>query len=159
MEYLEDHRPQDILHRYELRAVIEGYAARLAARNMTGWQIEELRVRAERTMAAKKTADRETRREASQAFHNYLLANCGNPLLGQVWESYHLQPVVPRSAELEMKILGGIPDERAHNERLMRTVEAIAAHDPDEAERTMRDYVREITEAIRRVVTEEGISD
>lgn len=149
VEYIEDQKPEEVLCRYELREVIEGQAARLAARNMTGWQIEELKRLAERMYGLFGSADRDARLEAAREFRRYLLANCGNPLLGEVWETHHLSPLAVRSCELEREILSHIANEPEHNRRIVDMVEAIAAHQPDEAERCAREYVREITSAIR----------
>ena len=41
----------------------------------------------------------------------------------------------------------------------MAVVEAIAAHDPDRAEQTMREFIREITEAIGRTILEKSETD
>jgi len=151
VEYLEDQNPRDLLHRYELREVIEGQAARLAAKSLTGWQIDQLEGFARRVVDADHVRQRPEKRQASRDFHQYLLTNCGNPLLLEAWESFHLMPVVVRSSDLESKILAKL-DETHHLEELLKTVEAIKAHDPDAAERWMRQFVREITEAIRQTL-------
>ncbi len=151
VEYFEDQDIGDLLRRYELREIIEAGAARLAAMNMNGWQIEELRKSAHEIMTALKGEDRKARTEAAKRFHTYLLSNCGNPLLLQVWETFNLAPVTPRSEELNAKILSGLPDEQDHDEKLLKAVEAVASHDPELADREMRSYVHEITEAIRKV--------
>src|SRR4051812_5139590 len=45
---VEEQDRQELIARYELREQIESGAARLAAKNMNGWQIEHLRRLAER---------------------------------------------------------------------------------------------------------------
>jgi DNA-binding GntR family transcriptional regulator len=151
VEYFEDQDIGDLLKRYELREIIEAGAARFSAMNMNGWQIKELRTYAREIMKALKGHDRETRHGAALKFHTYLLSHCGNPLLLQVWETFHLAPVTPRSEALNTKILSKLPNEQNHNEKLLKAVEAIASHDPDLADREMRAYVHEITEAIRKI--------
>jgi DNA-binding GntR family transcriptional regulator len=154
VEYLEDQKPEDVLHRYQLREVIEGQAARLAAMNMNGWQIDELRQRLRDVQQARQSQEQETRFKANRAFHSYLLSNCGNPLLMKVWDEYHLMPLSLRTTMAEDKILSHLPERNVHEEKLVLAVEAIASHDPDRAERCMREFVREITEAIRRTIQE-----
>jgi DNA-binding GntR family transcriptional regulator len=154
VEYIEDQKIEEVIHRYELREVIEGQACRLAAKNMTGWQIDELRSRLKDLVESFSQDDREKKLEASRRFHTYLLANCGNPLLLRVWEENRLMPFATRTQTVEAQIQSHLTDRSRHHERLPRTVEAIAARDPEVAERTMREYVREITEAIRKASLE-----
>ncbi len=154
VEYIEDQKVEEVIHRYELREVVEGQACRLAAKNMTGWQIDELRGHLKDLVDSYQETDREKKREASRKFHTYLLANCGNPLLLQVWEGNRLMPFSTRTQTFEARIQSHLADRIRHHERLPRAVEAIAAHDPESAERIMREYVREITEAIRQASLE-----
>ena len=157
VEYLEDLELEEIIERYELRDSIEGQAARLAAKNMTGWQIDELRKCAEelakQMKIVQKPEDGCLRLEASLHFHDYLLANCGNALLYKVWKRNHLAPLGLRSTALSVKIKSKVPDRIKQDGFPMAVVEAIAAHDPELAEDTMRKGVRRITEAIRRTLS------
>jgi DNA-binding GntR family transcriptional regulator len=156
VEYLEDQKPEDILHRYELREIIEGQAARLAAKNMTGWQIDELRKRLQRMWDCAANNDREGRNQAGRDLHHFFISNCGNPLLLKIWEEYHLMPLTVRSASMEEKIKRGLGEHRDEKEqKLLQAIEAIAAHDADRAEQCMREFVRNITEAIRQASLEE----
>jgi DNA-binding GntR family transcriptional regulator len=154
LEYLEDQDIHEVLKRYELRGIIEAGAARLAAKNMNGWQIDELRSHLKNLVESYQVDDRETKVEASRKFHTYLLTNCGNPLLLKVWDENGLMPFATRTQTFEARIQSHLVDRIRHHERLPRTVEAIASHDPELAERTMREYVREITEAIRQASLE-----
>ena len=159
VDFIEDLKPEEVLQRYEVREVIEGLAARLAAKNMNGWDIEKLREYVQAIDNSYKPNNREARAKGVRSYHEYLLSRCGNPLLGQIWESCRLMPASTHSTAFESKILAHIPDEQKHRKRLMGIVRAIAAHDPEEAERNTRENVREITEAIRRTLEEiqEGV--
>jgi len=150
VRYIEDENPEDVLHHYELREMIEGLAARLAAKNMTGWQIDELRSLAERTSDAARGGDPGGLAEAASGFHRYLVANCGNPLVGEVWQAHSLTPLSVRSAELNRRMWDCEPDGVDPEALLGRIVDAIAAHDPDESEQAARLGIRRVTEAIRR---------
>lgn len=152
--YTEDQDPQELLHRYEAREQIESGAARLAAMNMTGWQIERLRTLAQRAKEALNSEDRQPRYETNNEFLQFLFAHCGNPLLLEMWQTHRLTPTQPRSPELEDRIKAGVPEGQRGHPFLVDVVDAIAAHDSDLAEALMKKRVRRITEAIRKVVLE-----
>jgi DNA-binding GntR family transcriptional regulator len=152
--YTEDQNPEDMLRRYELREQIESGAVRLASKNMSGWQIDRLKQLAQQVDDAEQLHDRNARHEAGREFHHFLLANCGNPLFLEVWQTQRLAPTQPRSPELEDMILGIAEAIEGGDERrtLTEVVEAIAAHDPDWAESLMKRRVHAITEALRKTV-------
>lgn len=152
VEFIEDNKPEDVLFRYEMREVIEGLAARLAAVNMTGWQIQELHRHERRLDDLRKTSDQAARRQASFEFHRYLLAHCGNPLLLATWESNQLMPMDTRTPELGGRIHANLAETAKEEPTVITVIEAIAAHDPDRAEQQMRQFVRRITESIRRAL-------
>jgi DNA-binding GntR family transcriptional regulator len=154
VEYVEDAKPGDLIAVYELREVVEGLAARLAAKNMTGWEIDELSRLERRIAEAVARGDTNARYTVNPAFHRYLLEHCGNPLLLDVWGTYHLSPPRPRTREFERRLLANAPRAREPQPTLKGVVEAIARHDPDLAERRMRGVTRQITEAIRRTMVQ-----
>jgi DNA-binding GntR family transcriptional regulator len=149
--FVEDQNPVEMLQRYELREQIESGAVRLASKNMTGWQIDRLMELAEQVDKLWKANDRHARYEAVGEFHHFLLANCGNPLFLDVWQTHRLAPLQPRSSELEDKILSDIP-EKDRRGSLVEVVQAIVAHDPDRAESLMKLLVRRITDALRNTL-------
>jgi DNA-binding GntR family transcriptional regulator len=155
VEYTEDIPPDQMLYRYELREQVAGGACRLAAKNMNGWQIDMLREFAQRLDDSQRHADRELSGEANYAFHDFLISNCGNPLLREVWDSHMLMPSRPRSQALEKEIQSEIPD--PCDPSLLDIVEAISTHDPDLAESRMKNRVRKVTEALRRIVLRHGL--
>jgi DNA-binding GntR family transcriptional regulator len=129
--YVEDQNPLKMLQRYELREQIENCAARLASKNMTGWQIDRLMQLAQRADAAWEASDRQTRYETVGEFHQFLMANCGNSLFLDIWQTHRLAHLQPRSPQLEDTVLAGIPDSKDWRGALVEVVKAIAAHDPD----------------------------
>jgi DNA-binding GntR family transcriptional regulator len=149
VEYIEDAKHEDLVASYELREVVEGLAARLAAKNMTGWQIDEVRRLQEKIDAAFAAGDDQARFKVAGTFHRYLLANCGNPLLLHVWESYRLAPLKPRTREFESQLFANVPRD-GPAPTLKDVVDAIASHDPELAEARMRAVTRQITEAMRK---------
>jgi DNA-binding GntR family transcriptional regulator len=152
--YTEDQNPEEMLQRYELREQIESGAARLASKYMTGWQIDRLMELARQVDEAERLRDRDARHDVGLVFHQFLLANCGNPLFLEIWRAQRLTPTQPRSPELEDMILGAVDamEDGFENTALVRVVEAIAAHDPDRAESLMKRRIHSITEALRKTV-------
>lgn len=150
VEYTEDIPPELLLHRYELREQIGAGACRLAAKNMNGWQIDHLRGLAQEVDEAVKRRDREARDVANHAFHVFLLENCGNPVMREIWESQRLMPPRPRSSSLEDELIDRVGN--PNDPSMTEIVEAIASHDQGLAEAIMKRRVRKITEALRVTV-------
>ncbi len=152
VSFVEDQKPEEMLQRYELREQIESGAVRLAAKNMTGWQIDQLMELAKQVDLAWEKKDRQARYEAVGEFHQFLLANCGNPLFFEVWQTHRLAPLQPRSPKLDDTILAKLPEDKDRRGRLVEVVQAVAAHDPDRAESLMKLVIRRITDALRNTL-------
>lgn len=155
VQYLEDQSREDLLRRYELRTCIEAEVVRLAARNMTGSQVCELRELARRTAEASEAGDRHRRYAAKCEFYSYLVDNCGNPLMAEVWRAHRLQPPQPRSAVLEAEVCKMSPDQQRlwSDEALAK---AIHAHDADRAERIVREKIAHIVNVLQTIEWEEA---
>jgi len=153
--FTEDEDQEKLLRRYEVREQVESGATRLAAKNMNGWQIDTLRKLAEQVERFRLSGEAAARYEASGEFHRYLMTNCGNALLLEIWDKYRLAPARPRTVEFEQRILSNIPEAEREKPTLVEMVDAIAAHDQDRAERLMKERIRKITEAIRATVWEQ----
>jgi len=149
VRYIEEDNRAEVVKRYELREMIEGLAARLAADNMTGRDVRELRRLDRLVLEAITTGDREARLDACLAFHRFLLGNCGNDVLLGVAESANLLPMLARSPELDVKLVTGIMPRRKGATWLTDAVKAIADQNPEEAERAMRGWIRRITQVVR----------
>ena len=147
---IEDENKQQALWHYQVREVIEGLAARLAADNMTGSQIRELERLWQRESKTLIAGDSKAIIEASIDFHRFLIANCGNPLLLNVWEAYYLMPLAVRTSALEERIRANVSNGTPIGQEYGPVVEAIAPYDPDEAEIRMKKAVRRMTDAIDR---------
>jgi len=149
--YVEEENQQDKLLRSELREQIESGAARLAAKNMTGWQIERLCRLAQQVDHFFETGDDEKRYQAAYEFHEYLLSNCGNPLMLQAWQSFRLAPGRPRTRHNEQLIQSQIPEQERDRPSWLDVAEAIARHDQELAEQLAKRRIRHVTEALRHV--------
>jgi DNA-binding GntR family transcriptional regulator len=144
-----------VLERYELREQIESGAARLAAKNMTGWQIDQLLAISEEVCRKFEADDIAGRFDAVERFHKYLVNNCGNRLYAQVYETHRLMPVRPVSSELENRVVAHLPIDPPQKNSLSEVAQAIAARDAQRAEDSIRIRIRAITEALRRMHQEQ----
>jgi DNA-binding GntR family transcriptional regulator len=156
---MDDQNPSDLLARYELREYIEGAAARLAAKHMNGWQIDHLRELCHAIDESHANDAPDRRYLATVEFHQYLVANCGTQLMCQIWEANNLAPVRPSTVDFEREILLLIPIEQRDNPSLADVIEAIASHDPDEAEKRSRQRIRKIADALRKCRWATGSSE
>ncbi len=154
VRFIEEMSPEDVIAHYEIREAIEGMAARLAAKYMTGWQIDGLRDIARQYEAAVLECSDEERVRLALRFHKYLLANCGNARLLAIWESQDLSLLSTQDSVLGRMILAGLPVGRDVRLEFLPIVEAIAAHDPDKSERTMREFICGMKSAVRQAFME-----
>jgi len=152
---LEDEGRDEVLYRYEVRESIESAAARLAAKNMTGWQIDRLR---ELVLELNQylAIDYDARRnQLPPPFHDYLLENCGNPLLYRIWQTYQLTPSLPGSRRTSELLKARMPEAHRNRPGWADVVEAIAQHDENLAEQLAKQRIRVMIDAIRRLSWEE----
>ncbi len=152
VSYVEDQNPEEMLARYELREQIESGAARLAAKNMTGWQIDHLRELSKILQDTWDAGEQEKHEEALGAYRQFILENCGNPLLLEIWKSYNLSPPRARSPQVRAEIMSMLPQGDQDDPTYMEITDAIAVHDADATEALVKKRIRRITEAIRKYV-------
>jgi len=150
--YVEDQNPEEMLARYELREQIESAAARLAAKNMTGWQIDRLRDISQKMQDTWDSGDQDKHEELAGTYRHFILENCGNPLLMEIWKSFNLSPLKARSPQVRAEIMSMLPPDEQGEPTYMQITESIAVHDADGAEALVKKRIRRITEAIRKYV-------
>lgn len=129
----------EVMELYEMRSVLEGTAARLAARSASDIEIEELIALNDDLAAA---GNSETASILNRQFHQALLHSTKNRFLAKSMDSL----------QKSLMILG--PTTLTHPDRAARAIEehkdilvAIRARDGDAAERAMRAHI----EAAQRV--------
>jgi DNA-binding GntR family transcriptional regulator len=140
-----------LLNRFELREQIGAGASRLAAKNMNGWQIDQLRELALQVDEAVRRGDNETGYVATHAFHQFLLENCGNPLLRDIWETQQLMPQRTGASTIENELISRVDEQGFPS--MTDIASAIATHDESQAEEAMKIRVRKFTEVIRNGLT------
>ena len=114
---------------YEVRAALEGAAARLAARNATDEQIGSLRS-ALQAVATTESTDLVPMLELKNLFYDALIAASGNAIIGE-----QLDGVQARISQLRAVTLSHPNREDTMIHELTAVIDAIASHDADEAYR------------------------
>lgn len=152
IEYIEDQVPDAALFRYELREYIEGAACCLAANNFNGWQIARLKelLKEIEELESQGLQGDYWHGDAVLDFHDYIIENCGNPLISKAWRLFHLQPLRPGTEESKQKIENGREGEDFNEPSLRQIFDAIATHNAELAEKLAKQRVREITNVLRR---------
>lgn len=151
IEFTEDVDQHELLHRYEVRQRIEGAAAGLCAKNLTGWQIEQLYKLAEKVTRLSRVENKEENYLATQRFIDFMLEYCGNPMLREIWDTYRLRGPMTRSDELLKQIVEHMPDPARETPSVLDVTEAIARHEAADAERLASLRIQHIADAIRQV--------
>jgi DNA-binding FadR family transcriptional regulator len=137
-------QPGTLEHLKHARVFLEAGLARMAAERATDDDLARLRRRLDEHRASMNQLERFM--ECDMAFHRELARISGNPIFPAIvealfqWASDYYQPLV-RAPGAEQLTL-------AEHERLL---DAIAAHDPDAAERAVREHLTRANELYRRV--------
>ena len=124
-----EHSPQEIQDIYEVRAALEGYAARLAAERASDEQLAEIVAIHEQYVASVRDTARGQLVEHNDSFHDHVVIASGNARLGEQIKRNTAFYFVHRIAgfwsddEVRVSIEG-------HQE----LVDALVARDPDRAE-------------------------
>lgn len=119
---------EDIREIYQIRKLIEGFAAELATKNMTGDDIEKLEILMKQMKSCLKTKKNDLYASLDKDFHRIIFEKCGNKrliqLINAIWGSFPMY--------LAYSIPGRI--ERSFKEQT-DTLEAIRKADPKLAAR------------------------
>lgn len=138
------HEPDDLDDLYQLRALLEGHAARRAAPKISEEEVEVLRASCERFDALRGDADdlRELVKE-NLLFHNTILEAAGSARLTQMVRKVIELPLVYRSyiwySPAQKRISG-------HYHR--QITNALAGRDADRAELVMKEHVYEARDVL-----------
>lgn len=125
--------PADAIEVLEVRGVLEGLAARLAAGRPGGQEVEQLRSVVREGQAAWEQGDRAASSAAHTAFHLELARAAGSPQLFDQLQSF------PAKTEWIFSTVLNTRGDISWNEH-EAVVDAIAAGDPERAERLMREH-------------------
>jgi DNA-binding GntR family transcriptional regulator len=129
------HAADELEDLYDLRALLEGHAARRAAERVTDAQIEELRASCDR-FAAVSPDDLSGLVRENLVFHNAILELAGSARLASMAGKVIRLPLVYNSYRWYS------PEQKRISVRFhTRIVDALAAHDADQAQLIMGDHV------------------
>jgi DNA-binding GntR family transcriptional regulator len=140
----------DLLPVYELREVLEGLAARLAAAQITAADETRMREALADHVAAADRDDRQAATAADVAFHTAVRETAGNAELEKMLGGIQARI---RVAMRTTMITEGPPQAVADHRKIL---DAIAAKDPDRAERYARDHIARLIGALRRQIGHDG---
>jgi len=135
---------EEAVETLEARAVLEGLAARYAARNVTDADIAELRAIVGEMEARLAEGDLLGISEGNVRLHSRLLQIANNKTVARLIERLHAQHV--RSQFRLILVPGRSPRSVAEHRAI---VEAVASRDPDAAEAAMRNHLANTVETLR----------
>jgi DNA-binding GntR family transcriptional regulator len=134
---------------YEFRANIEAKAFARAAVKITDEEIEELRDRLAMLHAAYRSGDIDAVTSADREFHGAVVAIAGLTLLKRLWSNFD----GPLRLRIYQLVDAAANDDTAFIESReyphARLLDALAAHDPDEAARLVSGHILEVKELVR----------
>ena len=143
--------PEELDDMYRLRALLEGYAARLAAERMTPEVLDQLRascLRFERLAGRRRAAIRDLARE-NMIFHECVLLAAGDQRLADMVRSVIHLPLVYRAS-----VWFTDAEKQASVDGHERVVDALARGDADAAARLMEEHVLRAREGLARALQE-----
>jgi DNA-binding GntR family transcriptional regulator len=127
---------RDMEEIYELREVVEGLAARLAARNIGTGEIEELRSLVQEGEKALARGDYQAYAEVDLRFHRLIRRASGNRRLQTIMENLdgQIHLLITTSAAVPGRGMVSVGEH-------LKIVEALEARDARRAEEAMREHV------------------
>ncbi len=135
---------EEAVETLEARAVLEGLAARYAARNITDAEIADLRAIVGEMEARLAEGDLLGISEGNTRLHSRLLQIANNKTVARLIERLHAQHI--RSQFRLILVPGRAPRSVAEHRAI---VEAVASRDPDDAEVAMRSHLANTVETLR----------
>ncbi len=144
---------EELVQLYPIRAVLEGLAARHAAKRIDAATLKKLEglLTTMRTAAAK--GDHRRAVEADFAFHLTIVEASGNRLLQQIWDRMRLATTTFLTVSKSHHSLKEIVERHA------AVVDALRTQDPDTAERALRMHIEEPGTWLRAALEEEAAAN
>jgi len=150
--YVAQFSVEDLLEIMEIRAVLEGLAARLAAKTITEEALEELNALIERFEAVSKKGTPQDWIEANAQFHSAIAAACGNKILKELLSGFQRKILLSST-------LGIGEDSQKSIKEHKDIVEALWARDPDRAEFFARRHVWNTAKRVAVLKTRTDVTD
>jgi DNA-binding GntR family transcriptional regulator len=135
---------EEAVETLEARAVLEGLAARYAARNVTDADIADLRAIVGEMEARLAEGDLLGISEGNTRLHSRLLQIANNKTVARLIERLHAQHI---RSQFRLILVPGRPPRSVAEHRAI--VVAVASRDPDAAEAAMRSHLANTVETLR----------
>jgi DNA-binding GntR family transcriptional regulator len=135
---------EEAVETLEARAVLEGLAARYAARNVTDADIADLRAIVGEMEARLAEGDLLGISEGNTRLHSRLLEIANNKTVARLIERLHAQHI---RSQFRLILVPGRPPRSVAEHRAI--VEAVASRDPAAAEAAMRSHLANTVETLR----------
>lgn len=135
---------QEAVETLEVRAVLEGLAARYAARNVTDADIADLRAIVGEMEARLAEGDLLGISDGNARLHDRLLQVANNTTVARLIERLHAQHI---RSQFRLILVPGRPPRSVAEHRAI--VEAVASRDPDAAEAAMRSHLANTVATLR----------
>jgi DNA-binding GntR family transcriptional regulator len=135
---------EEAVETIEARAVLEGLAARYAARNVTDADIADLRAIVGEMEARLAEGDLLGISEGNTRLHSRLLEIANNKTVARLIERLHAQHI---RSQFRLILVPGRPPRSVAEHRAI--VEAVASRDPAAAEAAMRSHLANTVETLR----------
>ncbi len=150
---------EDVEDLYSCRAYLEGMTARFAASAITDEEVRELEDLHRRMLACETPTQLREYRELNRMFHSAIFTASRRSYLirslGQLWSSFPtmLWSNIPHAATASAP--GRDEADAAEHEAIVR---ALRAHDPQAAERAVRDHIEAAGRALLSVMREDAMT-
>ncbi|MDD3928054.1 MAG: GntR family transcriptional regulator [bacterium] len=139
--------PEEVAEVYDVRSVLEGYAARLAAGEASDESIDELAGYMERYTAARADGDTQQAALIDSVFHEKLLELCGNTYLSDMAKNIRM---VNKSLLLKDYYFSFHGDVNPYNHAMI--VEALRNRDPQKAQRMVQKHINWSKKTILKIL-------
>ncbi|MCR4851563.1 MAG: GntR family transcriptional regulator [Lachnospiraceae bacterium] len=141
--------PKDVHDIYMIRSSLEGMAARLAVKNITDEQLEEMEENVYLASFHASKGHMEQMTELDNRFHHILYEACGSKMLENLLQDFHQYVIRIRKKTLSTKERGV-----ASNEEHKAIMEAIKSKDEKKAEKLANTHIINAYENIKKNIGE-----
>jgi len=141
--YVRELTPRDVREIFQLRAVLEGLAARLAVPALEESDLARARELVHLMETALKAGDRSTASQCGAGLHSLLLQKADNERLHLIWNN--LDDQTERFRLMSDRISGRLEKSVGEHRRLL---EALELRDPQLAEQRIREHLHSVLEEL-----------
>ncbi len=141
---------EDIIDIYEIRGILEGFAARLLCSRITDEQLHELEKFEQAIDEGRSRKDHLTVRTTDMAFHEFIAKNCGNSRISEITKSLKIQAKSYLLAYEATggKLFGSVERKYGHE----KIINALRKRCPEECERISIMHLKETVDGLLAVL-------